>query len=103
MRVNHAELSRVAACTFRGTPFSGYIECMARIVPSEGEPEAESALRRQYGLVRRLLSALVRDEHTYLELTPLTADKAVPEDEAQAAAIRTIRQTRHEHPPPGAA
>lgn len=98
-RIERRPIVKVAACTFRGTPIHDYIECMARIVPPEGEPEAESALRREYGLVRRLFNALVRNEHTYLELTPLTPDKPGPEAEAQAAAIRTIRQAHHEHPP----
>lgn len=98
-RIERRPIVKVAACDFRGIPINDYIECMARIVPPAGEPEAEAALRRQYGIVRRLFNALVRNEHTYLELTPLTSDKPVPEDEAQAAAIRTIHQARHARPP----
>jgi PPOX class probable F420-dependent enzyme len=101
-RIERRPVVKVAACDFRGIPINDYIECMARIVAPEREPEAEAALRRQYGLARRLFNALVRNEHTYLELTPLAAANPVPEGEAQAAAIRVIRQAHHE-PPPGAA
>jgi uncharacterized protein len=98
-RIERRPIVKVVACTFRGTPFSDYIECMARIVAPEREPEAEGALRRQYGLVIRLFCALARSECAYLELTPLIAAKPVPEDEAQGAAVRAIRQARHEQPP----
>jgi len=98
-RIERRPIVKVAACTFRGTPINDYIECMARTVPPQCEPEAEAALRRQYGLVRRLFSALARNEHTYLELTPLTAEEPVPEDGAQAAAVRAIHQACHEQPP----
>ena len=101
-RIERRPIVKVAACDFRGIPINDYIECMARIVAPEREPEAETALRRQYGLARRLFNALARTEHIYLELTPLTAASPVPEDEAQGAAIRAIHQARHE-PPPGAA
>jgi PPOX class probable F420-dependent enzyme len=106
-RIERHPIVKVAACTFRGTPFSDYIECTARIVAPEREPEAEAALRRQYGPARRLFNALARNEHTYLELTPLAANP-VPEDAAQGVAVRAIHQARHEHPPcyehpPGAA
>jgi PPOX class probable F420-dependent enzyme len=101
-RIERRPIIKVAACDFRGIPINDYIECMARIVAPEREPEAETALRRQYGIFRRLFDALVHSEHTYLELTPLTAANPVPEDEAQRAAIRAIHQPRHE-PPPGAA
>ncbi len=101
-RIERRPIVKVAACDFRGIPINDYIECMARIVAPEHEPEAEVALCRQYGLARRLFSALARNEHTYLELTPLTAADPVPEDEVQDAAVRAIHQARHE-PPPGAA
>jgi uncharacterized protein len=98
-RIERRPIVKVAACDFRGIPINDYIECMARIVAPEREPEAETALRRQYGGATRLFNALARNEHTYLELTPLTAANPVPEDEAQGAAIRTIHQARHEQPP----
>lgn len=101
-RIEQRPIVKVAACDFRGIPINDYIECMARLVAPEREPEAEVALCRQYGLAMRLFNALARNDHTYLELTPLRAEKAVPEDEAQDAAIRAIHQARHE-PPPGAA
>jgi PPOX class probable F420-dependent enzyme len=98
-RIERCPIVKVAACTLRGTPINDYIECMARIVAPEREPEAEAALLRQYGLARRLFNALSHNDHTYLELTPLTAEKPVPEDEARGAAIRAIHQSCHEHPP----
>jgi PPOX class probable F420-dependent enzyme len=101
-RIERRPIVKVAACDFKGIPINDYIECMARIVAPERQPEAETALRRQYGIFRRLFNALARNEHTYLELTPLAAATPVPEDEAQAAAITAIHQARHE-PPPGAA
>jgi PPOX class probable F420-dependent enzyme len=101
-RIERRPIVTIAACDFRGIPINDYIECMARIVAPEREPEAETALRRQYGIFRRLFDALVHSEHTYLELTPLTAADPASEDEAQDAAIRAIHQARHE-PPPGAA
>jgi hypothetical protein len=101
-RIERRPIVKVAACDFRGIPINDYIECMARIVAPEREPEAEAVLRRQYGLARRLFNALTRNDRTYLELTPLASEKPVPEDEAQGAAIRAIHQARHE-PPLGAA
>jgi PPOX class probable F420-dependent enzyme len=98
-RIEQRPIVKVAACDFRGTPINDYIECMARIVAPEREPEAEAALRCRYGLAMRLFNALARNEHTYLELTPLAAANPVPEDEAQGAAIRAIHQARHEQPP----
>lgn len=97
-RIKRRSVVKVAACTLRGTPINDYIECVARIVPPEHEPEAEAALRRQYGLARRLFSVLVRNEHTYIELKPLIAVRPLPGDEAQGAPARAIRQARHEHP-----
>ena len=99
-RIERRPIVKVAACDFRGIPINDHIECMARTVAPEREPEAETALRRQYGLARRLFNALARNEHIYLELTPLTAaTNLVPEDGAQGAAIRAIHQARHEQPP----
>jgi hypothetical protein len=105
-RISKRPIVKVAACTMRGKPVGNYLECMARIVPSDREGEAEAALRRGYGLLRRLLNLVVHNDHTYLELTPLTADEPVPEDEAQAAALRAIHEGRREQqqpPPAGAA
>ncbi len=101
-RIERRPIVKVAACDFRGIPINDYIECMARIVAPEREPEAEDALRRQYGPARRLFNALARNEHTYLELTPLTATNPAPEDEAQGAAIRATHQARHKQPPDAA-
>jgi PPOX class probable F420-dependent enzyme len=105
-RISKQPIVKVAACRMRGKPVGGYLDCMARIVPPEREGEAEAALRRGYGLLRRLFNLVVHNDHTYLELTPLAADESVPEDEAQAAAVRAIREGRreqHEPPPAGAA
>jgi PPOX class probable F420-dependent enzyme len=99
IRIERRPIVKVAACTFRGTPINDFIECMARILPCEREPEAKAALCRQYGLVRRLFSTLVCNEHTYLELTPLTAEKPVPENVARGAAIRAVHQARYGHAP----
>jgi PPOX class probable F420-dependent enzyme len=105
-RIGKRPIVKVAACTWRGKPVGDYLECIARIVPPDREGEAEAALRRGYGLLRRLFNLVVHNDHTYLELTPLTADEPVPEDEAQAAALRAIHEGRHEHhqrPPAGSA
>ncbi len=101
-RISKRPVVKVAACTMRGKPVGGSLECMARIVPPEREGEAEAALRRGYGLLRRLFNLVVHNDHTYLELTPLTADEPVPEDEAQAAAVRAIHIARRRQPPPPA-
>jgi PPOX class probable F420-dependent enzyme len=98
-RIARNPIVRVAACTFRGTPFNDYIECTARTILSERKQEAEAALRRQYGMVRWLLSALARNEHTYLELTPLTADRPAPATETREATVRAIHLVRREYPP----
>jgi PPOX class probable F420-dependent enzyme len=98
-RLERWPVVKVAACTFRGTPVNDYIECIARIVPTEREPEAEASLRRQYGMIRRLYDRLMRSQHAYLELTPRTADKLVPDDKALAAAVKAINRRRHERPP----
>jgi PPOX class probable F420-dependent enzyme len=98
-RIERRPIVKVAACDFRGIPINDYIECMARIVAPERQPEAEAALRRQYGLAMRLFNALTRNEHTYLELTTLTATNPVPGDQSQDATIRAIHQGRHERPP----
>jgi hypothetical protein len=105
-RISKRPVVKVAACTMRGKPVGDYLECIARIVPPEREGETEAALRRGYGLLRRLFNLVVHNDHTYLELTPLTADEPVPEDEAQAAAVRAIhvdRRERQQPPPAGAA
>jgi PPOX class probable F420-dependent enzyme len=102
-RISKQPIVKAAACRMRGKPVGGgYLECMARIVPPEREGEAEAALRRGYGLLRRLFNLVVRNDHTYLELTPLTAEEPVPEDEAQAAAVRAIHEGRREQQPPPA-
>ena len=102
-RISKRPVVKVAACTMRGKPVGDYLERMARIVPPEREGEAEAALRRGYGLLRRLFNLVVHNDHTYLELTPLTADDPVPEDEAHAAAVRATHEGRPEQqqPPPG--
>jgi PPOX class probable F420-dependent enzyme len=79
---------RVAACTMRGLPFEDYIECVARIVPRQREGQAEAALRRSYGLLRWLLGRFLRDDHVYLELTPLDAEgRQAPDDASPASSI----------------
>jgi PPOX class probable F420-dependent enzyme len=98
-RIARSPTVKVAACTFRGTPFNDYIECTARTVPSERKQEAEAALHRQYGLIRRLLTMLAHNQHTHLELTPLTADRPAPDTETQMATVTAIYPVRHEHPP----
>lgn len=70
-RISRRPIVKVAACTMRGKPVDDYIECTARIVPQEREAEAEAALRRGYGPLRRLFSNFVRNALVYLELTPI--------------------------------
>jgi hypothetical protein len=97
---------KVAGCTMRGKPVCDHVECAARMLSPEQQEEAEEVLRRRYGLFRRRSNLIARSDHTYLELTPLRADKFVPEDDAEAAAVRAIHQVRREWnqpPSPGAA
>ena len=70
-RIRRQSIVKVASCTIRGIPIGGYIECVAGIVPQERELQAEAALRRKYGLRRRLFNVLVSNDYVYLELTPL--------------------------------
>lgn len=93
-RISRRPTVRVAACTMRGKPINGYIECTARIVAPEREAEAEAALRRGYGLLRRLFNRVVRNDRTYLELAALTDGKPAPEEEGLAATVRAFHQVR---------
>lgn len=71
-RMSRRPIVKVTPCTMRGKPLDDYIKCIARIAPKEREVLAEAALRRGYGLLRRAFNRLARNDHLYLELTPLT-------------------------------
>lgn len=74
-RISHRPVVKVAPCTIRGKPLDDYMECMARIVPQEREAQAEAALRRRNGPLRRLFSSFVRNDHVYLELNPINLNE----------------------------
>jgi PPOX class probable F420-dependent enzyme len=101
-RIRHQPIVKVAVCTIRGKPLDGYIECIARIIPREGEAEAEAALDRGYGLARREFTWGFRSEYTYLQLTPVSASRPTSGDETPPMGANAIHPARRE-PPPGAA
>jgi len=103
-RMSRRPIVNVAACTMRGKPRDDYIECMAHIVPGEREAHAEAALRRGYGLLRRLFNSFVGNDYVYIELTPLSQQQHMPEDEALALGVRAMRELRRDDKTsPGAA
>jgi uncharacterized protein len=82
-RMSRRPIVTVAPCTMGGTPLDDYIERMSRIVPREREAQAQAALRRGYGLLRRAFDRFVRNDHVYLELTPIDPKgRSLREDEA---------------------
>lgn len=88
-RIRARPVVRAGACTLRGKPLDSYIECIARFVAPEKQPQAEAALRHRHGLRRRLITWLVHPEWVYLELTPITtADRSPRDGEVIAAGIR---------------
>jgi uncharacterized protein len=105
-RIARRPIVKVAACTIRGKPLGDYIECTARIAPRAREAEAERALRRGYGPLRRLLSNFGRDAHVYLELTPIDLrQRSLPEPETLPRDDRAANGigTRPDYTPPDAA
>jgi len=74
--IRRQPIVKVGACTRRGKPLDGYIECMAQIVPPEEEAHADAALRRSYRPLPRLFDSFVRDQQAYLELTPIDLMRA---------------------------
>jgi hypothetical protein len=94
-RIRRQPIVKVASCTIRGLPTGDHIECVARILPQEQEAQAEAALRRSYGTLRRLLNTLARSDYVYLELTPLNLEeRRVPEDEALPLGLRAVHDER---------
>jgi PPOX class probable F420-dependent enzyme len=91
-RIRRRPFVKVATCTIRGKPLNDYIECAARIVPQEREAQAEAAPRRVYGPLRRLLNTFVRNDHVYLELTPIDPpERSLREDEALPSGDQSCR------------
>jgi PPOX class probable F420-dependent enzyme len=91
-RMSRRPIVKVAACTMRGKPLDDYIECVARIVPQERVAQAEAALDRGYGLIRRLANVLTHNHYVYLELTPLDREKRpVARDEDLPLGARAVR------------
>lgn len=102
-RISRRPIVKVAPCTMRGKPLDDYIECTARIVPQEREAQAEAALRRKYGPLRRLFRTFARNAHVYLELTPIAVkERSLPEHEAlprdESAAKRAGTQPNNTSP-----
>jgi uncharacterized protein len=94
-RIRRRPVVKVAACTMRGFPVGDYIECFARIAPQEREAQAEMALYRSYGVVRRLFSTFVRNDYVYLELTPFDPEKTpVPRGGALVVGDRSAHEDR---------
>jgi uncharacterized protein len=105
-RIRRRPIVKIAACTMRGFPVGDYIECFARIVPQEREAQAEMALYRSYGFVRRLFSTFARNDYAYLELTPFDPEKTpVLRGEALVLGDRAAHEDRQEldKTPPNAA
>jgi PPOX class probable F420-dependent enzyme len=104
-RISRQPVVRVAACSVRGVPYRDryYIVCMARVVAPDREAYAEGALRRGYGLGRRLFTCLIRNEHTYLELTPLVEQEPTPGTEGAIATVTAIGPKGRRQPPGGGA
>jgi len=103
-RMSRRPIVNVAACTMRGKPRDDYIECMAHIVPGEREAHAEAALRRGYGLLRRLFNSFVGNDYVYVELTPRSQQQHMPEGEALAFGVRAVHEARtHDESPSDAA
>jgi uncharacterized protein len=72
-RVRRDPHVRVGPCSLRGRPLGPLSEGAARVLPTGQEVEAEAALRRNYGLGRRLYYAALRDrgaDTAYLEISP---------------------------------
>jgi uncharacterized protein len=92
-RIRRSPIVKVAACTIRGKALDDHIECRARFVPREREAQAEAALRRGYGLLRRLINVLTHSDYVYLELTPLDRRGLPrPVDGAQQSGVRALRE-----------
>ena len=53
-RIRRDSHVRVGPCSFRGKPLGPLVEGSARVVPVAEEGPAETALRSNYGLVRRI-------------------------------------------------
>jgi PPOX class probable F420-dependent enzyme len=102
-RIRDCPVVRAAVCTMRGVPFGDYIECIAGITPPEREVEAEAALRRSCGHIRRLRNSFARGDYVYLELTPVDR-KNTPWLEAKVVPLRArLTEADKREKPPGAA
>jgi PPOX class probable F420-dependent enzyme len=102
-RIRDCPVVRAAACTMRGVPFGDYIECTAHVTPPGKEAEAEAALRRSCGPIRRLRYRFARGDYVYLELTPVFRENT-PSLEAKVVPLRAVRMEADKREmPPGAA
>ena len=75
-RIRHDAHVRVGPCSFRGEPLGPLAEGSARVVAFAEEAAAESALRSNYGLVRRAYYATFGgrgDPTVYVEVSPTGA------------------------------
>ncbi len=81
----------------RGKPLDDRIECRARVVPRGREAQAEAALARRYGLLRRLVDVFAHNDYVYLELTPLDrSGLARPDGSAPRSGVRAVCEDRIE-------
>ena len=72
-RIRRSPHARVGPCSLRGRPLGPLTESSARVVGPEEEGRAETALRANYGLGRRLYEAVVEWrglKTVYLEMEP---------------------------------
>ena len=70
-RIRNNPEVRVAPCTTRGKPLGPPFVGRARLVPESEAPTAERAVASNYGLGRRMYSALGHSVDTvYVEVTP---------------------------------
>jgi PPOX class probable F420-dependent enzyme len=63
----------IAPCTVRGEPLGAPLEARGRVLEADGEPLAERALARRYGIGRALFERamdMLRVDMCFLELTP---------------------------------
>jgi len=97
-RMSRRPIVKVAPCTMRGKPLADYIECAAQIVPREREAQAQAALRRGYGLLRQAFNGFVRNDHVYLELTPIDL-KGDPYEKMRPCRPTTTRPVGPGHNP----
>jgi len=70
-RINNNPDVRVAPCTSRGKPLGPPFLGKARVLPDSDEPQAERAIKSNYGIGRRIYTVFTgRVDSVYVEVTP---------------------------------